>query len=381
MNIVRLIAALFVLSSFVVADTWTTPVQVPMQVSSWDWCMSSISHDGSRLFFASDSDGIANGPHGLYYALSVGGIWSAQEFLGTVVNDSARYNLSPCIGYDDTTLYFMRRGSGDSIWVTYFTAGAWQAPVLLDNAINQLGARNPAISKDGQTLYFSSDRTGGYGGYDIWKSVRSGGVWQAPVNLGPMVNTSSWEVEPSIAGNDTDFVYERTNGSMQDTMNIWHIRLGTGYPPDSLFPGHYMPYPHYGSYCYRAPCISWDGQAIYMTYMPFNAEQLSYIYVSNRIVGVAGNPGKQELTVFRLNNNQPNPARSWNTISFSLPQDGAYGLRVFNMAGQQVKDLSGNGRSGTNNIKWNVTSIPNGVYLYQLGFEGMKVAKRMVVLK
>ncbi|MAT40511.1 MAG: hypothetical protein CL946_13020 [Ectothiorhodospiraceae bacterium] len=58
----------------------------------------------------------------------------------------------------------------------------------------------PAISPDGQTLYFSSDRPGGYGGTDIWMAKKNdNGTWGRPINLGPDVNTKGHERTPSIA--------------------------------------------------------------------------------------------------------------------------------------------------------------------------------------
>jgi len=57
----------------------------------------------------------------------------------------------------------------------------------------------PSISADGTVLFFVSDRPGGYGGYDIYKATRvPNGEWGAPVNLGPLINTSGNEKSPFI---------------------------------------------------------------------------------------------------------------------------------------------------------------------------------------
>jgi len=61
-----------------------------------------------------------------------------------------------------------------------------------------------ALSADGQTLYFASDKPGGYGGVDIYKSVRDqSGNWAAPTNLGPTINTSGDEMFPFVAKDGT----------------------------------------------------------------------------------------------------------------------------------------------------------------------------------
>lgn len=380
MTIIRLISTLLVLSSFAGATDWTTPTQVPMAASSWDWCMPSISADGQKLFFASDSDGIANGPYGLYYADWLGTAWSEQVFMGPAFGGDGP-KISPCIGYDDTTLYFAKGYFiGDSIFASYYTGGVWKTPVPLDS-INKSGdAGGPAISKDGSTLYFHSNRPGGYGGYDIWKSARSGGVWQAPVNMGPLVNTAVDELEPGIAGNDSDFVFCRVGVAVVDTANIWYCRIGTGDAPVCIIYGHYVPLPGYSNW-YRSPCISWDGQRIFLEYQEDNIEPISYIHVSNRVTGVAGGPGEQAVSSLQLGRSRPDPARYTTTISFSLPRAGAYRLNVFNLLGQQVKAFAGSGVAGANAVTWNFVAVPNGVYFYQLGFEGKMTTQRMVVLK
>ena len=58
---------------------------------------------------------------------------------------------------------------------------------------------SPSLSPDGSTLYFVSDRSGGYGGKDIWASERlSNGKWSTPYNMGKDINTSQDEETPFI---------------------------------------------------------------------------------------------------------------------------------------------------------------------------------------
>jgi outer membrane protein OmpA-like peptidoglycan-associated protein/tetratricopeptide (TPR) repeat protein len=73
-----------------------------------------------------------------------------------------------------------------------------------------------ALTADGQTLYFASDKPGGYGGVDLYKSLRDqSGNWGPPVNLGPTINTSGDEMFPFIADDGT--MYFASNG---------HVGLG-----------------------------------------------------------------------------------------------------------------------------------------------------------
>lgn len=57
---------------------------------------------------------------------------------------------------------------------------------------------HPSINKEGDKIYFASDRPGGFGGMDIYVSEFLNGQWQSPVNLGPQVNTTTNEIFPFV---------------------------------------------------------------------------------------------------------------------------------------------------------------------------------------
>lgn len=63
----------------------------------------------------------------------------------------------------------------------------------------------PCFSPDGKALFFSSDRSGGYGGYDLYVSYRTGASWSTPENLGPAVNTLGNEITPYFDGSSLYF--------------------------------------------------------------------------------------------------------------------------------------------------------------------------------
>ncbi len=72
----------------------------------------------------------------------------------------------------------------------------------------------PSISADGKTLFFVSDRPGGYGGYDIYKSVKNDdGTWGAAINMGPLINTRGNEKSPFIHP-DGQTLYFSSDGLM-----------------------------------------------------------------------------------------------------------------------------------------------------------------------
>jgi hypothetical protein len=80
--------------------------------------------------------------------------------------------------------------------------GEWSAPVALPAGINTSSADQQAIlSKDGLSLYFSSDRAGGMGGLDIWIAQRAtlDSPWDTPVNAGSSINTASSDFAPNLS--------------------------------------------------------------------------------------------------------------------------------------------------------------------------------------
>lgn len=80
--------------------------------------------------------------------------------------------------------------------------GPWSTPISLGPVVNSpFDDNRPAISKDGLSLYITSDRPGGFGGLDIWVSQRASvdDPWGPPQNLGPTVNSSVNDVAPTLS--------------------------------------------------------------------------------------------------------------------------------------------------------------------------------------
>jgi hypothetical protein len=71
----------------------------------------------------------------------------------------------------------------------------------------------PSLNSTGEVLFFSSDRAGGFGGTDIWYSVREkGGEWSAAVNCGGAINTSCDEISPFVSPNDKELYFSSNGG-------------------------------------------------------------------------------------------------------------------------------------------------------------------------
>lgn len=81
--------------------------------------------------------------------------------------------------------------------------GSWSKREALPFNNEAYSVRNPSISQDGKTLYFSSDMPGGLGGEDIWKVSVDGDTYGEPENLGKNINTEGDESFPYITKDNT----------------------------------------------------------------------------------------------------------------------------------------------------------------------------------
>jgi outer membrane protein OmpA-like peptidoglycan-associated protein/tetratricopeptide (TPR) repeat protein len=104
----------------------------------------------------------------------------------------------------------------------------------------------PSIASDGKTLYFVSDRPGGFGGYDIYKTIKTeNGEWSQPINMGPSVNTAGNEKSPFIHTDSQTLYFASEGWPGLGGYDIFFIRLGEeykwkepkniGYPINSTF--------------------------------------------------------------------------------------------------------------------------------------------------
>ncbi|WP_242478866.1 OmpA family protein [Hymenobacter lapidiphilus] len=196
-----------------------------------------------RLQEVSDED--------IYQSRRENGLWTEAEALPKPIN-SAYNEGSACISKDGKTLYFARcecptcQGNCD-LYEATFQDGKWSMPKSLGPNVNSPSwDSQPTLSPGEDTLYFASDRLGGFGLSDIWFTVKGkGGQWTAAQNMGPVVNTRESEVSPfyhplyhvlyfSSRGqllNFGDFdIYKtyRTRGRWQEPINIGPLVNGKG---------------------------------------------------------------------------------------------------------------------------------------------------------
>ncbi|MFN6081195.1 MAG: OmpA family protein [Bacteroidota bacterium] len=109
------------------------------------------------------------------------------------------------------------KGKNCRIYTSTGQGSEWSIPEPLSFSTDSFTCGHPYLSKDGQTLYFTSDMPGGEGGKDIWMVTYSkkGKSWGDPINLGPTINTEGDEMFPYMHEDGT--LYFSSNG---------HVGLG-----------------------------------------------------------------------------------------------------------------------------------------------------------
>ncbi|MEL7220472.1 MAG: OmpA family protein [Bacteroidota bacterium] len=160
---------------------------------------SCISADGRLLFFTGCYRPQSLGSCDLYFTELKNGEWQAVEHPSAPLN-SAGWDSQPSLSANGRYLYFAsdRPGGlgGNDIWrSTRQTDGSWGAPANLGAPINTTGDdESPFIHADGQTLYFMSDGHPGLGDYDLFHArLDENGEWQTPENMGYPINTAAAE--------------------------------------------------------------------------------------------------------------------------------------------------------------------------------------------
>lgn len=127
-------------------------------------------------------------------------LWEPPTRLSDRINTGAE-DYEPRLGADGMTLFFVRGKAGQNadIFSASRTPQGWSNPeplIAINSDADDLG---PQPSADGEAIYFYSNRAGGLGGYDLWVSLRgTGGDWRTPENLGPAVNSEFNDYGPAL---------------------------------------------------------------------------------------------------------------------------------------------------------------------------------------
>lgn len=173
----------------------------------------------------------------LYYTSNQNDAWKVDGKLPESVNTA--YNNGTFSYHDlSKTGYYTQcngtdgKGKTCKIYSTQYdpSANTWSKPEELTFNSNDYNCSQPAISADGNVLYFSSDKPGGYGKKDLYKSIKGvSRLWGDPINLGKEINTPGDDVFPSVSG-DSVFVYSSDGREGLGGLDLYKAVMLKGMP-------------------------------------------------------------------------------------------------------------------------------------------------------
>lgn len=181
-----------------------------------------LSTDEKTMLVGLDGD--------IFSAIKVGGVWKVKDLEAEGLNMMLYYEGDATFTPDGMGILFVsdrpggynvnKSGSlfhGDTalasdIYYIPRVGSGWGKPVNLGPVVNTpFSERSPVLSKDLTTMYFTSDRTGGMGFYDIYMTTRtnpsSWTEWSTPVNIGKIANTSFSELTVSLSPDEETLYY------------------------------------------------------------------------------------------------------------------------------------------------------------------------------
>ncbi|MDF1571829.1 MAG: hypothetical protein P1P82_09460 [Bacteroidales bacterium] len=218
-----------------------------------------------------------------------------------------------CLSWSGNTMIIYRNDNFiGNLYMSQYVDGKWTEMEELDGINTKYWESHGSLTKDGNTMYFTSNRKGGYGGLDIYKSERLEDCsWGEPVNLGPVINSRYNEETPFITENGKKLYYSSYGHynmggydifySQMNEEGEWGTPINLGYPintpDDDLF---FVPVNN-GDNAYLAKYLE-DGYGRHdIYYLDIYSENNPRLYMITGVLGTEGrNIMEQDSVVIYL---------------------------------------------------------------------------------
>lgn len=197
----------------------------------------------------------------IYTSLNIDSAWQTPYSLGSTVN-STGHESATYISPDFNTMIVRKtdREKGSLYITKRKDTGDWGKLVSLGGNVNtRYSETSASLSPNGQKLYFTSDRKGGFGGLDIYMSKKlKNGSWGPAMNLGSKINSAADEEMPFVHANGTLFFSSQGHNAMggfdifasSRVHKEWSSPVNMGMPINSVEDDFfYIPSPD-GSFAY-----------------------------------------------------------------------------------------------------------------------------------
>jgi flagellar motor protein MotB len=213
-------------------DIWEEAKMFESINSRYNEGSATMTKDGKTIYFSrcGSPDGFGNCD--LYVSNYQGDtLWTEPENMGGWVN-STGWDSHPKLSPTEDTLYFSSDRQGGfglaDIYYTYKNAkGRWVVPQNMGPVINtRLNEVSPFFHPEHHVLYFSSNgHLLNFGDYDIYKAYNIDGKWSEPTNIGPLVNGPGTEFYFSIDRKSSDIFYARSVKESMKNLDLYSFPL------------------------------------------------------------------------------------------------------------------------------------------------------------
>jgi outer membrane protein OmpA-like peptidoglycan-associated protein/Tol biopolymer transport system component len=233
----------------------------------------------------------------IYIAYNNNGSWSEPK----VVPIAHDYNVGTAgMSADGQKMLIFMGGSSDPGGLYQITKAGetWSKPSLVTPNINtpKYLESTASITPDGKTIYFASDRLGGHGGLDIYRTTQqANNSWSPPVNLGPQINTKADEDAPFIHPDQKTLFFTSDGHNTMGGRDIFMTKLindqwtspeNMGYPVNTTANDNYFTLIADGTRAYFSSDRKGGqgGQDIYFLDMPAESANIPLTMIKGKIL-------------------------------------------------------------------------------------------------
>jgi len=206
---------------------------------------SSFSYPTEAITFSSDYNTMyftkfskAGGSEKIYRANFNDGEWSLDSDPLSFCSDKSTYT-HPALSVDGKLLIFASNRSGSiggmDLFASLLKDGKWSDPVNLGDAVNSSFNELYPYLDSGNNLFFSSDNSQGYGGYDIYVCKYKSNTWEKPINLSIPVNTRNDDVAFKISRKDgKSAFYTVKQNAGKGSLELFKVAMSNSMPDTLL---------------------------------------------------------------------------------------------------------------------------------------------------